>query len=284
MPFDTMSEHLRRVALASLGFCKQRWGQSGLRIEQGIDASIGWRPSFHLTIGKSILAVEVEDFLYPEILKVGAHDIGHFDAPITVYQACSLEAYQADPKQSRIKLLKDHGFGILTVDDVGVVTLQHRSIPLSQHISSGVFEGQLARLPSAVRVAFVAAFDTYQSNEGQGLQQAGQIIEGLVYCLAKHSARNGVIGQPANNAGPADLIDELYATNAFRPHRAALGGARDFVREFRNTASHAPRSAKQLAEKIRKCRAGFLDALSVAHKLIDTMRAKGCAPRIHTGG
>jgi adenine-specific DNA methylase len=54
------------------------------------------------------------------------------------------------------------------------------------------------------------------------------------------------------------------------------------VKEFRNTASHAPKSARQAMEKIKKCKTGFLDAISVARKLRSMMQALGFTIRIYT--
>lgn len=281
MPFDTLSERLQEVAAKSLAHCKNRYGSNGVKIEEGIDNSIGWRPTFFLKPSKfRIIAVEVEDNLYPEVLKGAAHDIGHFDFPISVYQACSLEAYQTDPKHTKVNLLRKHGFGIITVDEDGNVTIQHSCIPLVQHISSDQFDGQISGLTPVVKVALKEAYETYLTNEGQGLQQAGQVVEGLVRSIAMQAAKNSVIPNGVPGRPLADVIDELYQTNVFKQHRAALGGARDFIKEFRNTASHAPKNAKEAADKIRKCKTGFFDAISVSTKLRTVTKAVGYKTQI----
>ena len=51
-----------------------------------------------------IVAIEVSDPLYPEVLKIAAHDIEHYDYPIAVYQACSLDVYQHDSGFRRVNL------------------------------------------------------------------------------------------------------------------------------------------------------------------------------------
>ena len=71
------------------------------------------------------------------------------------------------------------------------------------------------------------------------------------------------------------MIDTLYQKNAFRNHRAALGAARDYIKEFRNIASHPQKTAKQATEKIKKCRSGFLTGISVATKLRVVMQQLG---------
>jgi hypothetical protein len=283
MPFDTFTSRLKEVALSTLALCRNRYGGNGLKVEQSIDKDIGWQPTFFLRPARFlILAVEVNDLIYPEALKVAAHDIVHFETPIAVYQACPLEAYQNDPKHGKINLLRRHGFGIITVDDDDVATIQHPCIPLAQHISLEELERELAGLNRVLKVQLKTAHQTYLANEGQGLQQAGQIVEALILSMAKQAARRGILPAGRLTDPLADIIDELYQARQFRSHRAALGSARDFIKEFRNTASHAPRSARQAMEKIKKCKKGFLDAIDVARKLRCVMQALGFPIRICT--
>ncbi|MBV9769110.1 MAG: hypothetical protein JOZ32_06030 [Bryobacterales bacterium] len=253
-----------------------------MKLDQGIDTSILWRPTFYLRPSKfRIIAVEVEDNLYPNSLKGAAHEVSHYDFPISVYQACTLSAFQSDPKHKQVNLLKKHGFGIITVDEDGIVVIQHTCVPLAQHISPDLLDREIKPLTPQIKVAFRSAYDVYLANEGQGLQDAGQIVEGLVACLAAYAVKNNVIPAGALGGSLADRIDALYGTNKFKPHRAALGGTRDFIREFRNTASHPPTTAKQAAEKIRKCRKGFLDAVGCASKLRAVAKAVHCPIRIY---
>jgi hypothetical protein len=282
MAFDTLSARLKLVAEKSLAHCKDRYGANGVKIEEGISDTIMWRPSYYLKAGKyKIVAVEVEDNLYPESLKGAAHEISHYDFPVAVFQACSLEAYQNDPKHTKVNFLKSHGFGIITVDDDGIVAIQHTCVPLAQHISPQVLEREIQDLSKPLKVEFRSAHDVYHANEGQGLQQAGQIIEAMISALAAQAVKKGVVTNATNGRPLASKIDDLYAAGVFQPHRAALGGARDFIKEFRNSASHAPTTAKQAAEKIRKCRKGFLDAIAIATKLKVVASALGYQLKLH---
>ncbi|MBO6559270.1 MAG: hypothetical protein JJ959_01980 [Nisaea sp.] len=283
MPFETLSDRLKMVAMCSLNHCKARYGGNGVKVEQGLSEAIMWRPSYYLKAGKyKIIAVEVEDNLYPESLKGAAYEISHYEMPVSVYQACSLESYQGDPKHKKVNLLRSHGFGIITVDDDGNVVIQHNCVPLAQHISPDVLEREIRSLSKQLKVAFRSAHDVYHTNEGQGLQDAGQIIEAMISELAKQAHKKNVVSNGTLSKPLGSQIDDLYAANAFNNHRAALGGARDFIKEFRNTASHPPKSAKQAAEKIRKCRKGFLDAIVIASKLKAVSSALGYQMRIHT--
>lgn len=164
MAFDTLDPRLKVVAEKALAFCKNRYGGNGLKIGEGIDSKIGWRPSFFLRPGRSlILAVEVDDNLFPEVLKGAVYDIAHYDCPISVSQVCSLAAYQNDPKQGKVNLLRKQGFGIITVDDDGTTTIQHQCIPIAQHISTEELESSLSGLTPALKVEVKRAHDTHTS-------------------------------------------------------------------------------------------------------------------------
>jgi hypothetical protein len=275
---------MKVIASKALSFCKNHYGGNGLKCDVAIAADILWRPTFHFRLTKfDIFAVEVADNLYPEALKGAAYEIAHHSAStISVYQVCSLNVYQADRKQARINLLKKHGVGIITVDDDGTVTMQSQCVPLAQHISSEELDLALDGMNKALKVEFRKAHDTYITNAGQGLQQAGQIVEGIINSIAQQAAKRNVISASQAKGILADTIDVLYNTGPFKNHRASLGAARSFIKEFRNKASHAPKSAKQAAEKIRICRTGFLEAVSVAAKLRTAMQQLGYQVRVYT--
>src|ERR1044072_216044 len=171
MTFDTFTPRLKQVAQSGLNFCKSRYGRNSLQIHHEIDGSISWKPTFYLKPHPAlILAAEVDEALYPEVLKIAAHDIRHYDFPIEVFIICPLEVYLADKKQATINLLKRHGFGIITVDEDGVATQQCPCVPLAQHISDQEVESEIRGLTPSLKVKFRSAYTIYQTNEGQGLQ------------------------------------------------------------------------------------------------------------------
>lgn len=276
MAFETLSERQRLVATKSLALCRTRWGGNGLKREEQIDAAISWRPTFFVKPARAlIVAVEVGDVLFPEPLKGAAHDIERYDFPISVYQACSLDIYQADPRLARANLLRDHGFGLITVDDSGIARIQLTAEPLAQHISSDRFDAEVASLTPRIKVKFRDAYTTYQTNVGQGLQEAGQIIEALILCISAQAETAGMVTAGTSGKATAAIIDELYTTGHFHNHRAHLGGARSFVRTYRNVCSHPAVIPRQAAEKIRKCKAGFFEALRIATELRAVIRDLG---------
>lgn len=283
MPFDTIDSWEKNIAIKSFAYCRKQFGSNGLKCEESINSAISWRPTFFLKPSNFlILAVEVNDVLYPEALKSAAYDIGHYDFPVAIYQACSLDAYQRDKNHEKVNLLRMHGFGIITVAEDGTVATQHSAVPLAQHISQALLDSEITSLNTILKVKFKAAHTTYLTNVGQGLQEAGQLVEALICSIAKQAAKAGTVGNNILKKPLADMIDELYQNPIFINHRAALGDARGFIKEFRNVASHAPKSAKQAAQKIRNCRTGFLDSIAVSRKLFIAMHQLGYSVKIYT--
>jgi hypothetical protein len=282
MPFDTLSERLKIVANGSLARCRGEWGANGLKIERPIAAQIGWEPTFFLKPRETlIVAVEVNDLIFPEVLKSAAHDIEHYDFPIAVFQACSLDVYQSDVRLARVNLLRDHGFGLITVDDQGAATIQTRAAPYAQHISPTRFEPGLKSLTPTLKVKFREAYSTYQTDTEQGLQQAAKIVEGLVLCISTQAEKDNKIPPGTSRRDAAVIVDILYSTSTFENYRAALGGVRNFLRTYRNPPSHAARTAKAAAEKIRMCKAGFSEALRMAGELRSLIQRVGYRVVVH---
>ncbi len=282
MPFDILSERLKLVANGSLAKCRSEWGANGLKTESPIASEIGWQPTFFLKPNRHlIVAVEVADLIFPATLKIAAHDIEHYDYPIAVYQACSLDLYQSDARLAKVNSLRDHGFGLITVDDRGTAVIVHRGEAYAQHISPDRFDLEARPLTPSLKVMFKAASTTYQTDIEQGLQKAAKIVEALVLCIATQAAKAGEVraGTPKEEA--AKIVDVLWDTKKFVPYRAALGRTRSFFRIYRNPPSHASRNPREAAEKIRKCKDGFIEALRVAAELRSVIQHGGYRVVVH---
>jgi hypothetical protein len=131
-----------------------------------------------------------------------------------------------------------------------------------------------------MKVAFRAAHTTYASDAGQGLQLAGQIVEALVKGIATAMKKKGLAINP--NKAVADVIDDIYTEASFAKYRGAgLGGTRDFIKEFRNIASHPSGSAKLATEKLKKCKAGFFEATKLAKKLREIAKQENLSVPFH---
>lgn len=268
MAFETLSDRLKLVAVSSLAFCRREWGSKGLKIEEQIDTKIGWRPTFYLRPSPVLIkAVEVSDSIFPETLRIAAADLDHYDFPVSIYQACSLDVYQHDPRLQRVNHLRARGFGLITVDDTGGVYIQIPASPIAQFISLETFENEITGLNGVLRVKFNSAYATYQTNVEQGVQEAGQIIEAMINCMTSKAVAAGFVASKTSQMNTAQKIDALYASQTFQKDRAALGAARNFISNARNPASHPPSRPKQAADRLKKCRNRFLEAARICLQL-----------------
>jgi hypothetical protein len=272
--FTTLNPSLEMAASQALAHCKNHYGSKGLRLEQGIDPSIAWRPTFFLSVGPfEKLAVEVSDIIYPDVLKGAGQELQHYDGLVRVAQVAPLETFLADKDQKLVQKLRDHGLGLLTVGADGKVIKQFDCAPLIQFVSEAHVEASIKKLPSSLKVLLRTAYQTFRVNPVQGVQDAGQIVEGLVNSLAKQTAAKAQIN-PVK--GLANLIDLMYTNAFYKDQRAALGAARGNAKFYRNPTSHAPRSARDAAGRIRQSREGFLSALKDIALLADAMKSLGC--------
>lgn len=282
MAFASLNPPLEDTAQKALAHCKARYGQKGLKFEAAIDGSIGWRPTFHLKISKfETFAVEVNDVIFPAVIKEAAHDIHHFAGLIRVSQVMPLDVFQSDKDQKKVNLLRAQGFGVMTVAGDGTVVMQCESAPLSQFITQAELDERIKDLPQALKVRERTAYATYLTNPTKGVQDAGEVIEGLVYSIARQSAAAASLSNKELKFSTANLIDTMVANDHFKDYKATLGGVRECLRTYRNPTSHSPKSSKEAAERVRYVREGFLNELRHAAALTQMARKLGLKATVH---
>jgi hypothetical protein len=272
--FTTLNPTLEAIASQALAHCKGQYGSKGLRVEQGIDPSVAWRPTFYLNVNRfELLAVEVSDVVYPDVLKGAGQELLHHEGLIRVAQVAPLETFVSDKDQKLVQKLRDHGVGLFTVAPDGKVVRQFDCAPIIQFIPEAQIETQIKKLPLSLKVLVRAAYQTFRINPVQGVQEAGQIVEGLVNSMARQTATEAKL---KIRKGLADQIDEMYPNDYYKDQRAALGAARGNARYYRNPTSHAPKTAKAAAQRMRQSREGFLSAVKDTVLLAEAMRALKC--------
>jgi hypothetical protein len=279
MTADANAAKRNHIEQAALRFCRNHYGNQGLEVGKEIDPNISWRPNFHLRKGPVIFAVEVSEVLDPTIFKLAANDILHFSRPVAVCLACPLQSFQNDTTRAKAKELRKIGVGVITVDGNGDAELQMSCVPLAQHISEELFADRIRELSTKLRITFRPAYETFLVNPGQGLQEAGQIVEAVVDAMAGEAVKNGKVKAKAIKGAAANRIDALW--DALKQHRGALGGARAFLKTYRNIASHPAHSAKEAMKKINSCRDGFFQAIGIAKDLSMAMKTLGYRLRLH---
>lgn len=284
MPYSSLSQHLAAgVADHVQTHLTDRYGRTGFKVESQIHNDVHWTPTLQIKTNRfCLLGIEVSDQIYPSIIKIAAYDLGAIcaDMPVCISVACPLAEYQADVRQTISKQLRRDGIGLITVDDVGNVTEQFAPIPVIHHIQEEAFSKRIADLPTSVRVKFSAAYDVYRTNAYQGLQDVSQVVEALSMGFAKDCLKKGWITSVGNTA--ANALDALYNSteNLVTQQRAAIGGARDYMRNVRNPASHPPKNMAEVAARTQECREGFLNTTRVAGNLCEAIHRCGLKIRL----
>jgi len=284
MPYSYLSQHLAAgVADHVQAHLIDKYGRSGFKVESPIHNDVSWTPTLQIKTNRfCLLGVEVSDQLYPSIIKIAVHDLlaSCAEMPVSISVACPLAEYQADARQIISKQLRRDGIGLITVDDLGNVTEQFVPISVIHHIQEDAFARRIGELPTSVRVKFSAAYDVYRTNAYQGLQDVSQVIEALSMGFAKDCKKKGWITSVGSTA--ASALDALYSSteNLVTQQRAAIGGARDYMRNIRNPSSHPPKNQAEVAARIQECKEGFLNTTRVAVNLCVAIHRCGLKVRL----
>jgi hypothetical protein len=267
------------IAQPVLAHLKAKHGSNGLKIEVPFSPNVNWKPTIQLKSGTvELIVVEVSDTPYPPVMKFAVADLLNYEAnrPIRAYHACPLSVLQSTSADVRraFRSLKEHGFGLYTVDDSGHVEEQFAAAVLIHHVPRNRFDELVKTLPIDVKTPLNKAYEVYRTEARQGLQFAGQVVEGLVQVLAAESQVKGWLSSYGANSSAADLIDALYevGTKPLKDHRATLGGARNFIKRDRNSSSHPAKSKKIASKSSVTVKQGFESALQVCVELCSTRK------------
>jgi hypothetical protein len=144
---------------------------------------------------------------------------------------------------------------------------------MSQYISAQELAADIEQLTPALQVRFRKAHTTYITDARQGLQESGQIVEEIVKAFARFAVKKTWLPKTVLKAAAADAIDALYDCKEIKDHRAALGGARSFMKTYRNPSSHPAKNHKDAAKAIKVCRDGFRSAAQNATALRSAAKA-----------
>lgn len=280
--FTTLNPTLEKVASSALAYCKAQYGSTGLKVEHEIDSSVNWRPSFYLNVSKfEKLAIEVSDVIYPNVLKAAGQDLSHYRGLIRVAQVTPLETYMSDKEQKLVQTLREHGFGLFTVGSDGKVVRQFDCAPLIQFVPEAYTETSIKKLPPPLRTRLRTAYDTYRVNPVKGVQDAGEVVEGLVNSIARQTAATAGLTSTDLGKSLADLIDVMYPNEHYKNQRAALGAARANAKYYRNPTSHSPKSLGAAVERMQHAREGFISALKDTQLLTEAMKGLNCKTVIY---
>jgi hypothetical protein len=258
------------LAEAAAKYFRDRYELNDVKQFEALDPALSWRPSLHFQRNNFVtIAAEVsEETPYPEILRRRRADIIAVHRPIAIYAVCPEEVCLSGDMQSEIKSLRAHGFGLLSVDTGGEVDIRFGCIPLMQHISEQEFRDEIRALPPKFRAALREAYDRYTNDAGSGLEAITQNVEALVKCAGKRTASKKWLDKKVLKQSVATLLDALYDVSQLHNARAAIGGVRGYMTEYRNVAHHAQTSRAKAHKKYQDCHNGFREGI----RKIETFR------------
>lgn len=247
-----------------------------IKYSEVIDRNLSWTPSLHFRANKFItIAAEVSETPYPAILRLTHSNIIDIHMPISVYCICPEEVYLQQNKQREVKALKSHGYGLMTVDSGGVATKRFGCIPLVQHIPETELNGAIKSLPKVLRVRIKQSYESYNNNSVSGVKDLSEILEELIIVAGKKAARSNCINSNVINGPVANILDALLQCSQCNRAAAAIGGARSYISDYRNTVHHTPKSKQQAYRKYVDCLHGFREGLRRIISFKAAMRESG---------
>ncbi|MFM9890522.1 MAG: hypothetical protein ACKVOE_07795 [Rickettsiales bacterium] len=252
-----------------------------VRINEEIEGSLQWRPTLHFEANEfSIIAADVRISPFPESLMLTRAKIAQAHLPITLYSVCELAAFVTREGQKEAKEAKAHGLGLFTVDPDGVVAKQFSGIPIINHIHAAEIDALLVGIPKATCLRIKDAFDSYNSKPTDGITAISEVLEDLVNNAAKGAVKKGWLTPAEAGLMLAGLLDGMALKPQFLAQSAAIGSVRGFVKEYRNTANHSPRSRRQAYNKYVKCRQGFYAGITAIDNFHKAMKGAGLNPKV----
>lgn len=261
---------LREAARACFA---DRYGNPTMYVDKPLSRELGWVPALRFTLHRHInVFVEPSDSgPYPRMLAMKRLEVSNYPEPIAIYSVCHEAAMETKAGRQNRKLLKAHGFGLVTVDPQGDAEVHFPAIPLVQTIAEPDFKQQVKGLPQGMRQRASEAFEDYLAKPVNGIKTLSEMVEGMIRKAGKDSAARGGISRANSRRAPADVLDALH--DEYPQARAAIGGARMFIRECRNPSVHPPRTKNDAYRKYADCRHHFLVGLRTIQVFRSAMKA-----------
>ena len=244
-----------------------------MHAEEQLSPRLEWVPALRFTIHRhiNVFVEPSESGPYPKILEIKNGDVRNFPEPIAVYCVCPESAITNTDGQKEMRRLKAHGFGLLTVDPSGTAEVLFSAVPLVQSISDAEFKEQIRSLPRNIRQRASEAFVEYRNSPTSGVRILSEVIEGMITKAGQDAVRHDHIprGQ-ISQATAAKLLDALH--EKFFGARAAIGGARSYIKECRNLSHHWPTRKRDSYRKYADCRHQFLEGIRLARSFREAMK------------
>ncbi|MYD86065.1 MAG: hypothetical protein F4Y14_07710 [Acidobacteria bacterium] len=251
-----------------------------MHIDTPLSTRLEWAPALRFSLrGRINVFVEPsDDGPFPRVLAMRYADVSNYPEPIAVYSVCHAKAIASPKGQRDLNRLKQLGFGLVTVDPSGKPTVLFAGVPLVQVISEDEFKHQISGLPRGIRQRARECFDDYRSKPLNGVKSLSELLEGMIRKAGRDAVARLVITTGESKAPLAQLLDRLH--EHFTSARAAIGGARKYIKECRNPAHHWSPTKKGEYRKYRHCRHHFLEGLQTIQSFRQAMKNSGLSGNV----
>lgn len=253
---------------------RNRYGNPQMYWQRSLHPDLPWVPALRFIIHQHIhVFVEPSQTTpYPQILKIRSADVRHFPQPIQIYSVCPEDCTTSSSQKAEMKRLQEHGYGLVTVNSDGERHRVFSATPLVQVIPRPEFNAEIRGLTGNIRRRISEAFEIYQSNPANAVQSLSEVIEGMATKAGTDAVKAGYLTNNQLRANIAASLDAMHDVPQLTAARAAIGGVRSYISEYRNLSSHWPRSRAQAHKKYAECRHAFLDGIKHIHRFRFAMR------------
>ena len=228
-----------------------------------LPSGLAWSPALRFVLNGNInVFVEPsEDAPFPRIFMRRHSEILQYPAPISVYSVCPEEAALRASDQAELKRMLDLGFGLIQVSADGEAQCRKLAVPLVQVISPEAFRGATQKFPKKIKQRVSDAFEDYQHKPPAGVSNLSEVVEGLVLKARDEAINKNIVTKGDAGSSVAQALDALHDANHFNNAKAAIGGARSYISDYRNLSHHFPLNKAQAARKYEDARHAFLEGL-----------------------
>lgn len=242
-----------------------------------LDKNLEWTPALRFQIHEhiNVFVEPSEAGPYPKILEVKQLNVLHFPQPISIYAVCPEELILKPDKRREAKILRERGFGLLTVDEDGSVHREFSASPLVQVIPKAEYKEEISGLPKKIRQRLGEAYEDYCGKPVNGVKSITEIIEGFVARAAKDAVKKTWLSNGDIKTTTANLLELLDSIPQCRNGTAAIGGVKSHYKEYRHLNHHWPSDKKRAYKKYSACKKAFIEGIGHIRTFREAMRNAG---------
>lgn len=119
------------------------------------------------------------------------------------------------------------------------------------------------------------SYDDYKNKPSMGVVSLTETIEGLARQAARDAHKKNWVSKKEAEGAIAGSLDAMFKASQCQNARAAIGGIRNHIANYRNLGHHWPKNKKLARKKYLDCRHAFLDGMRQMVNFRKAMRDLG---------